>query len=81
LQPEHEPRDPFAEIVGRALIEPGYRDTLLGGSEDEKTALLVAAGLSEAQAADLLPLLEKAKDALLEFSNHEAFPDVRISAA
>lgn len=80
MQPEHESRDLFAEIVGRALIEPGYRDALVTGSDEQKTALLVDAGLTEAQAAEVLPLLDRATAALNDFAGHDAF-GVRINAA
>jgi hypothetical protein len=77
---EPESRDPFAEIVGRALIEPGYRDTLITGSDQDKISALIDAGLTQAQAKKVLPLLDKATSALNDLAGDDAF-GVRITAA
>jgi hypothetical protein len=73
-------RDPFADLVGRALMEPEYRDTLVTGSDEEKLAALKDAGLTEAQAEDVLPLLQAATTALNDLAGHDAF-GVRVNAA
>lgn len=70
-QPES--RDPFAEIVGRALIEPGYRDLLINGSEEAKRAALTDAGVTEEHMEDVLVLLVNATSALNALAGHHAF--------
>lgn len=66
-------RDPFADLLGRALMEPEYRNTLVAGSEEEKLTALKDAGLTQAQAEAVLPLLEDATSALAILSGHDAF--------
>ena len=73
-------RDPFADLLGRALMEPEYRDKLVLGSRDEKLAALRDAGLTEQQAEEVLPLLDEATQALNDLAGHRAF-GVRITAA
>ena len=73
-------RDPFAEILGRAMLEPDYRDGLRTGSDGDKVELMMNAGLSHQQAEEVLPLLNVAIVAVDELAGHDAF-GVRIAAA
>lgn len=73
-------RDPFADLVGRALMEPEYRDRLVGGSDEEKLTALRDAGLSQTEAEDVLELLVAAASAVDDLASHDAF-GVRITAA
>ena len=80
MQSDPEPRDPFAEIVGRALLEPGYRDGLMNGSDQDKIDALINAGLTQQEADEVLPLFRDAVMHLNQLANHDAF-GVRIAAA
>ena len=80
MQSDPETRDPFAEIVGRALLEPGYRDGLMNGSDQDKIDALMNAGLTQEEAVDVLPLLKDAVMHLTQLANHEAF-GTRLNAA
>lgn len=74
-------RDPFSEVIGRALIDHTYRDLLMGGDRDDQVKAMMDAGLSEDEAHRVLPQLRTAVDSIRALYEHEVFGDTKIAAA
>jgi hypothetical protein len=75
-----EHQDHFSHIIGRALIDPTYRDRLMGSSDRDQVAAMVEGGLTLEQANQVLPQLQAAVESITALHNHEVFGD-SIAAA
>ena len=76
-----ENRDPFSEIIGRALLDDGFRGRLMGGNNADQKAAMVDAGLTPEQADEVLPELHDAVEAIRALHGHEVFGLVKPAAA
>jgi hypothetical protein len=74
-------QDPFSEIVGRALIDHGYRDRLMTANDEDQVAAMVDAGLTPEQAQDALPTLREAVNSIKALHEHPVFGPVKSAAA
>jgi hypothetical protein len=77
---ESDSRDKFAEVIGRALIDPDYRDALITGSDQEKIDALTQVGITAEEAKAVLPFLDDARSAMNSLATHDAF-GIRTNAA
>jgi hypothetical protein len=77
---ESDSRDKFAEVFGRALIDPDYRDALITGSDEEKIEALTQVGITPEEAEAVLPFLADAMSAMNSLATHDAF-GIRKNAA
>ena len=81
LDGPNDQQDPFSEIIGRALIDPQFRERLWNGDDEEQKAAMVDAGLTAEQAAEVLPTLQEAVSSIRALYEHPVFGPVRTFAA
>lgn len=72
--------DAFAVILGRALIDEGYRVRLTSADENDQIRALMEVGLGEDDARDVLPYLNQAAAAIKDFIGHPTFGSTAYAA-